>query len=268
MSHSVQPPRTRQPLMCRRIVGHYIASTALALGSTLFDSVALAQDLAIRREPPSDLSPQNAAFELRFGPYAPRVDENLSTPVFEDFFGPSTRYMLGIEVDWQLWRAPYVGTLGVGVGWSYTSMSAPNQDPNAGGNFDDPPISQSSSLSIMPFYAVGVLRVDVLARELHIPLVPYGKFGLAHAFWWVDDGIDTAETDTGLEGKDTSTGTQAAVGGMFLLDVLEPTSARALDAELGINNSYLFFEWSMSDFSGDQMNVGSSNWVTGLAFEM
>ena len=244
--------------------------SALVLGSMLFSSVASAQDLgAIRRDPPkSDLSPQNAAFEIRFGPYNPRVDENLSTPVFEDFFGDDNRYMPGFEVDWQIWRAPYVGTLGVGIGWGYTRFSASNQIPGGGGNLDDPPVAQSSSFNIMPMYGVGVLRVDVLAREFNVPLVPYGKFGLAHAFWWVDDGVDTAETDAGVTGKDTSTGTQAAIGGMFLLDVLEPTSSRAVDSELGVNNSYLFFEWSMSDFSGDQMNVGSSNWVTGLAFEM
>jgi hypothetical protein len=41
-----------------------------------------------------------------------------------------------------------------------------------------------------------------------------------------------------------------------------------LDNETSINNSYLFFEWSASNYPGDQMNVGSSNWVTGLAFEM
>lgn len=243
-------------------------ATAIVLGSVLSSSVAAAQDLGIRREPPSDLSPQNAAFEVRFGPYTPKIDENLSTPVFEEFFGDSTRYMFGFELDWQVWRAPYIGTLGVGFGWGYTSMSAPNQIPGGGGNLDDPPISQASSLNIMPLYGVGVLRVDVLARRFRVPLVPYGKFGLAHAFWWVDDGIETARTDDGVTGKDTSTGIQAAIGGMFLLDVLESTSSRALDAELGINNSYVFFEWSMSDYGGDQMNVGSSNWVTGLAFEM
>jgi hypothetical protein len=55
---------------------------------------------------------------------------------------------------------------------------------------------------------------------------------------------------------------------MLLLDVLEPSAARAMDAETGVNNSYLFIEWSVSDFGGDQMNVGSNTWVTGLAFEM
>jgi hypothetical protein len=107
-----------------------------------------------------------------------------------------------------------------------------------------------------------------LMREVGIPFVPYGKLGVAHAFWWVDDGVGTAEADSGLSGKDTSTGTQMALGGMFLLDVLEPTTARALDADAGINNSYLFFEWAVSDYTGDQMNVGDSTWVTGLALEM
>jgi hypothetical protein len=55
---------------------------------------------------------------------------------------------------------------------------------------------------------------------------------------------------------------------MFLLDILEPSSALAADVESGVNNSYLFFEWSMTNYGGDQMNVGSNNWVTGLAFEM
>lgn len=243
-------------------------AAALALGSAFFSSVALAQEsMPVRRTPPSDISPQHAAFEVRFGPYTPNVDDSAARPVFSEFFGDDNRYMLGIEVDWQLLRLPFVGTLGVGAGWGYTQFSAPNQIPGGGGNFDDPPISQESTFNIMPLYAVGVLRVDVLARQVGIPFVPYGKLGLAHTFWWVDDGIDTAEIN-GVEGKDTSTGTQAAVGIMFLLDVLESSAGRALDAEMGINNSYLFFEWSMSDYGGDQMNVGSNNWVTGLAFEM
>jgi hypothetical protein len=248
------------------------AAGALFGASALLCSVASAQETVemertsyARREPPSDRSSQNAALELRFGPYSPKIDENTSSPSYDDFFGDGRRYQFGIELDWQFWRAPYLGTLGVGLGWGYTQMSAPNRAANI---VPDGPISQESSLNIMPLYLVGVFRIDVLARNFKVPLVPYGKFGLAHAFWWVNDGIGTADNDAGLKGKDTSTGTQAAVGAMFLLDVLESSAARTLDTEGGVNNSYLFFEWSMSDFSGDQMNVGSNNWVTGFAFEM
>jgi hypothetical protein len=235
-------------------------------------SLARAQEkdpaLAPRLDPNRYESPQYGALELRFGPYNPKVDENTSGPVYSDFFGDGQRYMFGIEFDWQSWRMPHVGTLGVGLGWGYTQMSATNLIPEGGDTSQNALISQESSLHIMPFYGVGVLRVDTFARNFHIPLVPYAKFGLAYALWWVTDGIDTATNDAGVKGKDDSLGLHAAVGGMFLLDILEPSVARSADADGGVNNSYIFFEWAVSDYGGKQMNVGSNSWVTGLTFEM
>ncbi len=262
---------TRIPAAARaaRVAGVLLGvslSGASLVASAQEPSPALEQGYAARPEPPSDRSPQNMAFELRLGPYLPRVDRSTDQPIFSEFFGGDDRFMLGFEIDWQLWRIPHVGPVGVGVGLGYTNMSAPNRIPagsdTAGGN-----ATQDSTLTLLPTFAVGVLRVDTLMREFGIPLVPYGKLGIAHAFWWVDDGIGTAE-DAGVSGKDTSTGTQMALGGMFLLDVIEPTTARSLDADAGINNSYLFFEWSVSDYTGAQMNVGDSTWVTGLALEL
>jgi hypothetical protein len=216
----------------------------------------------------NDVSSQNAAFELRFGPYSPKIDDSAPIPAYADFFGDTNRYMFGIEVDWQAWRAPYIGTLGIGVGWGYTQMAGTNKVEFVVPGEPPPTISQESTLNIMPVYGVGVLRVDTFARNFHVPLVPYAKLGLSWAFWWVNDGIDTATNDLGDKGKDVSVGYQAAIGGMFLLDILDPGGALSADVDSGVNNSYLFFEWSMSDYGGDQMNVGSSNWVTGLAFEM
>jgi hypothetical protein len=228
----------------------------------------VALDPGVRPPPASDLSAQHAAIEVRFGRYVPRVDDGVESPVFEDFFGDGNRYMLGFELDWQLWRAPHVGTLGVGAGWGYTSMSAPNEPTGQEGEPNEQPIAQESTLNIMPMYAVGVLRVDVLSRELGIPLVPYGKLGLGYALWWVDDGIATARNEQGTVARDISVGTHAALGAMLLLDTFDPVAARAMDAEAGINNSYIFFEWMWSDFGGDQMNVGASTWMTGLAIEL
>ena len=216
----------------------------------------------------NDHSPQNAAFEVHFGPYSPKIDDALSSPVYDTFFGDKRRYMFGFEVDWQAYRIPFVGTVGVGAGWGYTQMSGTNLVEFTPAGETPPNVSQQSSLNIMPVHAVGVLRIDVLARRFAIPLVPYAKLGVATAFWWVNDGIGTATNDEGAKGRDVSVGYQAAIGGMFLLDILDPASALAADIDSGVNNSYIFFEWSMSDYGGDQMNVGSSNWVTGLAFEM
>jgi hypothetical protein len=63
-----------------------------------------------------------------------------------------------------------------------------------------------------------------------------------------------------------------ALGGMLLLDPFEPDAAVELDATAGVNNSYVFLEWYVSDLdgfgSGDQMHVGTNTWVLGLALEM
>jgi hypothetical protein len=230
-----------------------------------------------RIERRNDFSSQNMAVELRFGPYAPRVDDSTGSAVRDGFFGDKKRFQFGFEFDVQVWRAPYIGTLGIGLGWSYTRWSALNKsctDAASTGCVSEPPdiepvapinpIAQKTTFNIMPMYAVGVLRVDVLARELSIPLVGYGKYGFGYALWWINDGTGIADFD-GEPAKDTSIGTQAALGAMFLLDVLEPSAGRELDSAAGINNSYVFFEWSVSDYN--RMNVGSSTWVTGLAAE-
>ena len=61
-------------------------------------------------------SAQNFALELRFSPYRPQVDQEpgiQGTP-FADSFGTKPRLYFGIEFDWQVYRIPYVGTIGPG----------------------------------------------------------------------------------------------------------------------------------------------------------
>jgi hypothetical protein len=223
----------------------------------------------------NDFSAQDMAVEFRFGPYKPRVDESegLTSPQYENFFGDKLRFQLGLEVDWQIWRAPHLGTLGVGAGWGITRMSGDNKLPEGVENQPPQNIQQETTFTIMPMYGVGVLRVDVLSHDYGIPLVGYGKFGLALAPWWINNGIDTASScdgDTGrcIKGRDISIGTQAALGAMLSLDWLEPSAGAELDNTMGINNTYIFFEWSLSNYPGKQMNVGANTWVTGFAFEM
>lgn len=211
-------------------------------------------------------SEQNAAFELRFGPYRPEVDSELGGPTpFEDTFGDDNRYLFGIEVDWQVLRIPMFGSFGPGIGWGYTSFSGDALLADGSGNRS----AQETSLSIMPMYAVGVLRVDVLARETVIPLVPYAKAGFGYALWWAGDGDGTASADDGTTGRGASYGFQFALGGMFLLDIIDQTSAVEMDVTTGVNNSYFFLEWYRSQLgSGDQMKVGTNTWMLGLALEI
>ncbi len=212
-------------------------------------------------------SPQSAAFELRFGPYRPEVDSEFGgARPFDDTFGGDNRYLIGLEVDWQVLRVPHFGSFGPGFGWGYTKFSADALLADGSGDRS----AQSTTLNIMPMYVVGVLRVDVLARETFVPLVPYAKAGFGYALWWSSDGDGTAHGEDGTIGRGASYGVQWALGGMLLLDIIDQTSAVEMDATTGVNNSYFFLEWYRSQLgtSGDQMNVGTSTWMLGLALEI
>ena len=211
-------------------------------------------------------SQQYGAAEIRFGRYIPSVDSSLPGSPFKDTFGDSSRYMFGLEGDWQAMRIPHLGTLGPGLGWGYTratGLARLTADPTK--------ISgEETALSIMPFYAVGVLRADVLARDYSIPLVPYAKLGIGYALWWASDAGSTSRVN-GVLGRGVSYGPQYAAGLMFLLDELDPQTARDADNSLGINHSYIFGELygSKLDAFGSKthMDVGTNSWVLGLAIE-
>ncbi len=212
-------------------------------------------------------SGQDAAFELRFGPYTPGIDDDLggATP-YADTFGNDTRWMIGFEVDWQALRIPMFGTIGPGFGMGYTSMSANALLADGSGRS-----AQETSLDIVPMYLVAVLRLDVVTRETAVPLLPWGKIGVGYALWWTSDGTDTSRDDGGRLGRGTSYGLQYALGVGLLLDDLDPDAAIQLDASTGVNNSYLFAEWYVSKldgFDGSRMQVGTNTWMLGLALEI
>lgn len=219
-----------------------------------------------KRRSPDDLaSEQTVAVELRFGRYLPSADQGLDGTPYADVFGNDNRYFAGVEIDWQVLRIPYLGSLSPGLGFGYTKASAkaPFESLEARSG-------QDTSLEIFPAYVVGVLRADELARRTAVPLVPYGKLGLGVALWRAREADRTASAD-GVSGKGVSFGPQFALGVMFLLDVLDPEDARTADAELGLNHSYLFAEWYVSDLDGfnsaERLQVGTNTWMTGVALE-
>lgn len=211
-------------------------------------------------------SKQEAAFELRFGRYVPEVDDELGSRPFHDTFGTKNRFLLGAELDWQLLRIPYFGTLGPGIGWGLTKFTA-KAPFTAGGGLS----AEDTRIWMMPMYLVGVARADVIAKDLKIPLVPYAKFGLGYGLWWSSDGEKGARV-AGKSGKGASYGLTYALGAMFLLDVLDEDDAASADGLSGINNSYVFAEWFRPKLDGfgssSVLNIGSSSWIAGVAIEM
>jgi len=251
------------------------AAFACAIATLLPSQKAYAQHLGDdfaendwRRAHHNIASPQHWAFELRFGSYRPRIDEEFGTSPgpYEKVFGNSARVSLGAELDYQLIRIPWLGTLGPGGGWAYTKMSSLAKISGTDENS-----AEETSLWIMPMNLVGVLRVDVLARELGIPLVPYGKLGAGYAIWRASNELGRSDYN-GVAGKGHSYGWYYAYGLSLQLDFLDQHSAQNLDNSVGINHSYIFFEFLNSKLdgfgSGGQMLVGTDSWATGLAFEL
>lgn len=218
-------------------------------------------------------SPQHFAFELRFSPYRPDIDSDPALggrAPYAQTFGTTPRILVAAELDWQVVRIPHVGTFGPGLSVGYTSMNAtaPLRNP------PPPPASplsgEQTTLSIYPFYAVAVLRADVLMREAHIPLVPYAKAGLGYALWRASNDNGTSNHDN-VPGKGHSYGTQLALGVSLHLNAFDAYAAKEFDNTMGVNHTYLFFEYYSSNFStlgpASQLRVGATTWAMGLAFE-
>lgn len=216
-------------------------------------------------------SPQNFAVEVRVSLYRPEVDSDpkLTGKPFADTFGTMSRVAVGLEFDWQFLRVPKVFSLGLGASIAHTSISAPAK--LAKPLNDQIYSAEETSLSITPMYAVAVGRLDLLAKRLRIPVVPYGKIGLGMALWTASNESGTSKVN-GREGKGISYGLHYAAGLMLHLNPFEPSAALELDNSLGINHSYLFVEYYASKFDGfgksDMLRVGSTSWSFGLAFEM
>lgn len=216
-------------------------------------------------------SPQRFAFELRFGPYYPAIDDEFGgTGPYQQMFGDSGKFSFGFEFDWQPLRIPWVGTVGPGVGWTF--MSTSTKAYKQGSRTEQS--SVDTSLTIMPMHLSGVLRLDELFRRTGVPVVPYGKIGFGMATWSTSIADETSKVTSGGDevlGRGLSFGLHWAVGGMLALDWLSPRSMATLDAETGINHVYVFGEWlnyNLGTFSDAQMQVGTSTWTVGIAMEM
>jgi hypothetical protein len=215
-------------------------------------------------------SPQRFALEFRFAPYKPRIDDapelGGKTP-YGDTFGSMPRLELAVEFDWQMLRIPHVGTIGPGISAGYTSMGDKARlkaDPTQAS-------AEDTTLEIYPMYAVVVFRADAVVKDLHIPLVPYGKAGAGLAFWRASNSLGTSSADN-VSGKGHTVGAQFAAGIALHLNDFDKAASVNLDNSVGINHTYFFFELMSAQLTGLGQNhalfVGTNTWVMGLAFEM
>jgi hypothetical protein len=245
-------------------------------------------------------------FELRFGAYMPNIDSDpafagikAEQRPFAKVFGQqcsqvsmgaasttatcnpgsvAPMFYFGFEVDVLPLRIPYVGILGAGLGWSFTTISAianySNSEAVTDPNKKGMPSGESTSLFIMPMHVSVVLRADELMRRTGIPLVPYGKLGVGYNYW-------KASTDTGLDqyskgskqfnGQGFTPAMHFALGGMLALNFLEPRAAATLDETTGVHHAYVFGEYfnDRLEFApARSLHIGASTFAVGLAADM
>lgn len=211
-------------------------------------------------------SPQYGAFEIKFGPYRPNVDEEpglTGTPYADTFGGRENMLLTTLELDWQFLRVPGVS---FGVGGSFGFM----QEYTRALTVDTgQPSSDYTVLNVMPFAVLAVIRVDVFADYLRVPLVPYFKAGINWYLWWVLGAGETIESGGTM-------GWQLNPGIAFRLDSFDPMSARTFDNESGFNHSFIFFELLVAGVEGfgrdgymylSPNNWGSSTFQIGLGLE-
>jgi hypothetical protein len=244
-------------------------------------------------------SPQWFMLEVKFTPYTPHIDQSAGlrtgeTP-FADLFNPQLdsngkstkgqqpgyRMLTSVEFDVQFLRRAW-GNLGVGIttgyyrrtthGFQLNPDNTPCQVPKCTRSGDE------TALNIVPLSALFIYRFDLLANRYHIPLVPYFKIGLAYYIWVIEDGGGLGSiAQGGAVGGQKQSGYGGTWGfvmhpGLALqLDFIERGVARTLDAETGINHTYLFCELNYANVNGfgasNKLNLSDTMLNAGLAIE-
>jgi hypothetical protein len=240
-------------------------ATIVALASVTLPAHATEAD----GNPRTHESKQWFAFELRFAPYWPNIDSQpgLTGNPYHTIFGNMARLLVSAQV----FRIPHFGSVGPGFSFGYTQMSAPA--PLASGQGVS---AENTNLEVYPFYLVAVLRIDVLLRDYHVPIVPYAKAGLGFTLWraFTDTGTSTyvnPVTGTSSSAFGGTWGEQFALGGALSLDWIDRRASANLDQATGINHTYIFGEWMLANLdnfgSSKGLRVGTDTFCGGLAFE-
>lgn len=205
-------------------------------------------------------SDRSGAFALRAGPYKP---ENLlrnagSTPnniVFEDLYGDGPGIMYGIDWEYQPLHHKYIGNLGIGLGGSFYRKTGKALKE------DGTQSQQNIALQIMPATADLTYRMELWADQ---PVVPYA--GIGADYWYFTESKQGGDSVSGAK-----KGWHWRAGGELLLDIFDNRSAGALDANWGINNTYIFGEYRSLKVNNFGDNTGfdfsTNTWYGGLLFE-
>jgi hypothetical protein len=231
-------------------------------------ALALATALALAPAAAQAESPISGSFEFQAGPYRPNIDSEFTagtnTP-YADAFGSSRPWAFSIHAARALTRS--FGTVEVGIGAGYFNASGHGRfSAAAGAGLAGTSATDTTYLRVIPTRLTLTWRADLVAERFGIPLVPFLRGSLERANWWVVG-------PTGSTSKTGATNGYSYGGGLALqLDFFDPTLARELDADSGINHTYVVAEvrkTKIDDFgstSSWNMSDGQATFTFGLMF--
>lgn len=191
-------------------------------------------------------SPKWGTFELRVANYRPDIDSEFGgakTP-YADVFGEKRGWFPKVLVSYTLLDRFVQVDAGLGTGWFRAKGK---------GRFEDGTISRdNTTFSIVPATLAVTVRVDGLAERWPIPVDVYGRVAIERYNWLVTDGSGS------ISEKGATNGWSYAGGVGILLDFIDPLLSRELDADSGVNHTWLYFEVEKSQVD----DFGSSrSWI-------
>jgi hypothetical protein len=201
--------------------------------------VALAVALPAGAEEQPAGSPRWGAFEFSLGAYKPNVDAEFgggAHPWSTVFGGRGLIFRADVS------KSVYTGfgSLDVGIGAGYFQKSGKGRLENGTASADE------TTFKMVPLRVSLTYRFDLLAQRYGIPLSPYGRASLDRYQWWVNNGAGATASFNGKDGSGATMGYSFSGGVAFLLDFLDPSLAREMDRDVGINDTYLFVDFTKS----------------------
>lgn len=181
--------------------------------------------------PASAESPKWGTFELRVGQYRPDIDSEFDgarTP-YADAFGTDRGWFPKILASYTLFDRFVQVDAGLGTGWFRAKGKGVYLS-------DGTPSIDDTTFNVIPATLALTVRVDGFAERWPVPVSIYGRAALERYHWLVTDGTG------GVVEQGATNGWSAAAGVGFLLDFIDPMLSRELDAETGVNDTWLYFE--------------------------
>lgn len=222
----------------------------------LLPAVLLAAAL-LPASPRAAESARFGSFDFLTGPYRPNIDAGLAARPWATSFGKNRPWLFRIGVSYDLLKGAF-GSLEVGGQVGYLRKTGFAQTATGG------PSSDETGFQMIPTSATLTYRFDWLADRFRVPLAPYGRVAFERYNWW------TTNASGGTSRYGATNGYSAAFGLALLLDFFDPTLARELDNDTGINHTYVTGEirktkvddfgssrsWDLSDTGALQYSLG------------